>query len=122
MDTKFKDCSIFIAEDNFRLAFDLKNAFVTEGATVSYPADTIEDTLDVIMSSFPIDGAVLSVNLQGEPTFSAAEHLVRRQIPFLFLVSLNSPDIPDSFKDIARMEKPVDIGHLVKVMAELLSQ
>ncbi|WP_143747850.1 response regulator [Mesorhizobium temperatum] len=103
------------------LAFDLSDALVKEGANFIQPADTIEDTLDVIMSSSSIDGAVLGVNLQGEVTFAAAEHLVRRQIPFVFLVGHNSSDIPDSFKNVDRCEKPLDIAHLIEVIDSLIS-
>ncbi|MER8401444.1 response regulator [Mesorhizobium sp. M1348] len=116
-----RNCSIFIAEDDYRLASDLRDAFVKVGANVIHPCDTIEDTLDVIMSSSSIDGAVLSVNLQGEATFAAAEHLVRRQIPFVFLTCLNSSDCPDSLKGIDRFEKSVDIGYLIEVMGSLMS-
>lgn len=80
--SKLRNCSILIAEDNYTLASDLRDAFIKGGANVIHPSNTVEDTLDVIMSSSSIDGAVLSVNLQGEATFAAAEHLVRRQIPF----------------------------------------
>lgn len=118
---KLRDYSILIAEDDYTFALELRDAFVTEGAKVIHPPDTIEDTLDVIMSSSSIDGAVLSVNLQGEATFAAAEHLVRRQIPFVFLESLSSSDIPDSFKGIDRFKKSIDIAHLIEVMEALVS-
>ncbi|MEI9415706.1 response regulator [Mesorhizobium sp. Cs1321R2N1] len=111
---------IFIGEDDFALGSELQRAFIKAGATVYYPADTIEDALDVIMSSAAIDGAVLNVNLQGEATFAAAEHLERRQIPFVFLAGFNASNIPESFRNTARFEKPVDVDRLTRVMEALV--
>ncbi|WP_192258115.1 response regulator [Mesorhizobium caraganae] len=116
-----QDYCIFVGEDDFALATELRYAFVRAGATVNYPADTIEDALDVIMSSAAIDGAVLSVNLQGEATFAAAEHLQRRQIPFVFLAGFNASNIPERFRNTARVEKPVDVDRLTGVMEALVS-
>ncbi|MER9120962.1 response regulator [Mesorhizobium sp. M0954] len=113
--------SIFIGEDDFSLASELRDAFVKAGATVNYPADTIEDALDVIMSSAVIDAAVLNVNLQGEATFAAAEHLQRRQIPFVFLQGFNASNIPETFRNTARFEKPVDVDRMTEVMEALVS-
>ncbi|MER8427906.1 response regulator [Mesorhizobium sp. M1403] len=117
---KLKNCSILIATDDFALAFDLQDAFVEAGANVIYPVDTIEDTLDMIMSSVSIDGAVLGVNLQGEATFAAAEHLVRRQIPFVFLVGRNTSDLPDHFGHINRCEEPIVPADLSNMMESLI--
>lgn len=69
---KLRNCSILIAEDDYTFVFGLRDAFVKADANVIHPTDIIEDTLDVIMSSSSIDGAVLSVNLQGEATFAAS--------------------------------------------------
>ncbi|BAV52832.1 Chemotaxis protein CheY (plasmid) [Mesorhizobium loti] len=115
-----KDCSILIALDDFALAFALREAFVQVGADVIYPVNTIEDTLDIIMSSAPIDGAILGVNLQGEATFVAAEHLARRKIPFIFLVGHNMSDIPAKFDPIKRLEEPVVPASLVQLMISQL--
>ncbi|MER8831170.1 response regulator [Mesorhizobium sp. M0938] len=119
--SKLRNCIILIAEDDYTLASDLRDAFVKVSASVIHLSYTIEDTLDVIMSSSPIDGAVLSVNLQGEATFVAAEHLLRRQIPFLFLESLNSSDIPPSFRTVDRFRKSIDVGHLTKALGAMIS-
>lgn len=48
---ELRNCSILVAEDDHVLAFDVRNAFVKAGANVSYPVDTIEDRLDVVMPS-----------------------------------------------------------------------
>ncbi|MCV3211894.1 response regulator [Mesorhizobium sp. YC-39] len=119
--SKLRNCSILIAEDDYTLASDLRDAFVKVGASVIHPSYTIEDTLDVIMSSSPIDGAILSVNLQGEATFVAAEHLLRRQIPFLFLESLNSSDIPPSCRTVDRFKKSIDVSLLTEALGAMIS-
>ncbi|MER9202311.1 response regulator [Mesorhizobium sp. M0933] len=112
-----KNRSILIATDNFALAFKMKDAL--EGANVIYPVNTIEDALDLIMSSAVINCALLGVNLQGEATFVAADHLMRRQIPFVFLVGHNASDIPDHYGHIDRYEEPIVPAQLIERIESL---
>ncbi|OHV59548.1 hypothetical protein LCM4576_33220 [Mesorhizobium sp. LCM 4576] len=112
---------ILIAEDDYRLSLRISVALNDIGANCIYPADTIEDALDHVMSSSRIDAAVISVSLQGETTFAAAEHLVRRKIPFVFLTHLETYAIPQEFDGVERFEKPIDIDRLVVRIASLLT-
>lgn len=106
--------------DDFSAALAAHEAFVHAGADVLYPVNSIEDTLDTIMSSALIDGAILAVSLQGEATFVAARHLVRRQIPFIFVVGHTTPEIPHEFNEIERIEAPVKPGALLDSMNALI--
>ncbi|GLR45294.1 hypothetical protein GCM10007880_58110 [Mesorhizobium amorphae] len=119
--SQLRNRNIFIAEDEYSFACELAKTLAMAGARVIRPVDAIEDTLDFIMSSALIDGAILSVNLQGEATFVAAEHLLRRRIPFIFVVGFNSSTIPEELKDIPSFEKPVDPGQLIVAMASLIA-
>ncbi|RAZ72956.1 response regulator [Mesorhizobium atlanticum] len=111
---------ILIAEDNNSVAVSLGEAFGAQGAKVLYPFATIEDVLDLIMSSQPIDAAVLSLTLQGEETFVAAENLVRRHIPFVFLKGHNAPEIPGHFEGVGRFDKSGNLAdtahHLTRIV------
>ncbi|MER8439991.1 hypothetical protein NKH36_12395 [Mesorhizobium sp. M1312] len=111
---------ILISADDSAFAFRLSDALGAAGADVIYPANTIEDSLDIIMSSSRIDAAILSLSLQGEVTFVAAENLVRRRIPFAFLMGQNAPDIPEEFKDIVQLVTSGNLSNMVGLVQTLI--
>lgn len=111
---------VLIGSDDSSFAFRLRDALSAAGADVLYPTSTIEDTLDILMSSSPIDAALLSLLLQGEATFVAAQNLVRRRIPFAFLVGQNAPDVPDEFQEIVQVERSGNLSNMVGVVQTLV--
>ncbi|MER8396202.1 hypothetical protein NKH10_31005 [Mesorhizobium sp. M1340] len=111
---------ILIGSDDSAFAFRLSDALGAAGAEVIYPANTIEDILDMIMSSSRIDAAILGLSVQGEVTFVAAENLARRQIPFAFLIGQNAPDIPEEFEDIVQLETSGNLSNMVGLLQTLI--
>ncbi|MGX5804425.1 hypothetical protein ACWGS9_24715 [Bradyrhizobium sp. Arg314] len=111
---------ILIADDDSTVASCLKQALGAEGAKIVCPWDSIEDLLDMVMSSRPIDGAVLSLSLHGEETFVAAENLARRHIPFVFLKGSNAPEVPDHFEGATVLEKSCDAADIVQHMKTII--
>ncbi|MGX5851161.1 hypothetical protein ACWGTO_29300 [Mesorhizobium sp. PL10] len=119
-DQKLLGREILIAEDDSKVASGPKDALSAEGAKIVCPWDTIEDLLDTVMSSRSIDGAVLSLSLQGENTFVAAENLARRHVPFVFLEGRNAPEVPDHFNGVAVLEKDSDAAVIVQHLATIV--
>jgi DNA-binding NtrC family response regulator len=69
-----------------------------------------------------LDGAVLDMNLRGEPAFALAEQLKASDVPFV-IVSGYSPDaLPTSLGAVPRLEKPVDSWRAVKALAEAIAE
>ena len=53
-----------------------------------------------------LDGAILDVNLAGEPSYPVAEALGRRGVPFLFLTGYGSAGVEPAFRDRPVLQKP----------------
>ena len=100
------------------LADDLRCALESVGAVVIGPVGQLEGALDLIKAEGRIDGAVLDVNLGGQPVFAAAA----RQVPVVFTTGYDASAIPARYSDIPRCEKPLDIGKLTGAIGRLLPQ
>ena len=104
------------------LADDLRCALESVGAVVIGPVGQLEGALDLIEAEGRIDGAVLDVNLGGQPVFAAADRLIARQVPVVFTTGYDASAIPARYSDIPRCEKPLDIGKLTGAIGRLLPQ
>lgn len=109
-----RDRRILVVEDEYMLADDLRAELDEAGAVVVGPAGTVEDAMALIGSGEPIDGAVLDVNLRGEPVFPAADLLAERGVPFLFTTGYDQSAIPERFERVPRCEKPIDMARVAR--------
>lgn len=63
---------------------------------------------------------MLDVNLAGEPCFPAAAALQARGVPFIFLTGYDAmATLPPEYKEVPRLEKPVDDDALGRMMARI---
>lgn len=80
-------------------------------------APSVRQALEQI-DGVELDGAVLDVNLQGERSFPLAEHLIARDVPFVFLTGYDSATVfPDQFRDAPRLSKPVETRLLIEAVS-----
>lgn len=114
-----QNCAILIVEDEYLLADDLATELRDHGATVVGPAATIEQALALLAENPPLDGAVLDVNLRGQPIFPVADELAGRGVPFVFATGYDSAAIPERFGGTPRCEKPLRLTDLVKALARV---
>ncbi|MBZ9857349.1 response regulator [Mesorhizobium sp. CA13] len=109
---------VLVVEDVFLIAMDLSDQLMESGCEVIGPASSVKQALEKI-DSVPLDGAVLDVNLAGEQSFPIAELLASRGIPFLFLTGYDSVTIiPEAFKQIPKLSKPVSEKALTSAVAQ----
>jgi DNA-binding response OmpR family regulator len=64
--------------------------------------------------------AILDINLSGRPAFPLAEQLAAAGIPFLFLTGYARADLPERYRTLPRLQKPVDPSELRRAMAAAL--
>jgi two-component sensor histidine kinase len=108
---------ILVAEDSAWLATELSSMLADAGFRVIGPAATLARALE-LAGREPLDGAVLDVNLDGQPVFPAAELLRRRAIPFVFLSGYGeSYPWPPQFAGVPRLSKPLQPGPLLAALA-----
>ncbi|MDX8523663.1 response regulator [Mesorhizobium sp. MSK_1335] len=109
--------TVLVVEDVFMLAEDLSDQLTQAGCTVIGPAPTVAEALQRI-EGVALNGAVLDVNLRGEPSFPLAEHLALGNVPFIFLTGYDSVTVfPDKFRDAPKLTKPVNYNVLVEAVS-----
>jgi CheY-like chemotaxis protein len=109
---------VLVVEDDYYLATDAARALQGAGAVVIGPYPTDEAALTTLDASRP-DAAIVDINLGSGPSFKLAEVLRDRGIPFLFVTGYDQGAIPARFKDVERLEKPIQLRRVVEVVAKL---
>ncbi len=66
------------------------------------------------------DVAVLDVNLDGQESFSVADILTRRNIPFVFSTGYGGGGLPDRLKGKPVLQKPFLQADLARVLSRVL--
>lgn len=107
---------VLIAEDEYLLAYCLRDELEQAGATVLGPAPSVDAALALIESSPMTDGAVLDINLNGELVFAAADALAARGVPFVFTTGYEQGAVPERYSHVTRYEKPFDPADIVRAL------
>ena len=115
-DKTLQDCLILVAEDEYLLADDLCTELADHGATVVGPAATVDQGLALLGETERLHGAVLDVNLRGEPVFPLADQLIARGRPFVFTTGYDANAIPERFAGVPRCQKPVRVADVVRAL------
>ena len=120
-DQSLADCRILVVEDAYSIADDIGMALRAAGAVVVGPAPNGRVALSLLCAE-RVDAAVLDINLHGETVYSVADMLLARGKPFVFASGYAKSSIPEAYRDIALLEKPVDSRRLIAVLAPLIAQ
>lgn len=99
---------VLLIEDEHIVAMAFARALRQFGATIVGPAATVEQALQLIASSAPIDGAMLDVNLRGVRAYDVADALRERGVPFVFATGYSAPIIPERYRTIPVLVKPFE--------------
>lgn len=119
-DRTLNRCRILVVEDEYLLADELSAELSNEGAIVLGPVPTVKDALSVIENGDAPDGAILDVNLGGEPVFPVADVLISRGVPLVFTTGYDSSALPPRFQHLPRCEKPVSIRRITAALGKAL--
>ena len=112
---------LLIVEDEYLVAAELAAALEDFGAVVLAPAGSVRDALDrVAHAGKRIDAAVLDINLRGESVYPVAAKLTELNVPFVFTTGYDAESIPTPYAAAPRLEKPADIGQLVRILEKTL--
>ncbi|APP75456.1 response regulator [Xanthomonas vesicatoria] len=97
---------ILVVEDDYLLAEALNDLLVEAGARVVGPVGNVQDALSLLASGQTIDGALLDVNVRGQPVFPVADALLERGVPFSFCSGYDRYTLPPRFAHLSYCMKP----------------
>jgi CheY-like chemotaxis protein len=111
---------ILLVEDDPIIAIMLGDMLHELSCNVVGPAGSVSAALALLLSSGPIDGAVVDWNLGRETTAPVAEELLERSIPFVFSTGYGAERIRLHFNGIPVLTKPYNIIALRQGLIPLL--
>lgn len=112
---------ILVVEDEYLLADDLHMELERLGAIVIGPVGGLAAAQAIISSTQDIHAAVLDANLKGELVFPAADNLVERKVPIIFVTGYDAAIVPERFRSAPRCEKPVGIARIIETLLQTLA-
>lgn len=111
---------ILVIEDEYMLADEVRIELEARAAMVLGPVGRLDQALALIRSTPDIDGALLDVNLGGQPVFAAVDLLRAREIPVILTTGYDTGSIPERYADIVRCEKPLVMAKVVTTLESVL--
>lgn len=98
-----------IAEDNYLMAQEVGDFVRRCGYDVAGAVPSVETGL-ALLAEGPIQGAIIDIDLAGEPSYPICEALASRGLPFVFLSAYSSPHalIPQAFRHAPQLGKPIE--------------
>lgn len=110
---------ILVVDDEPLISMLVESWLEELGCEVVGPAGSVEGGLELIASG-PLDGAILDINLGGENSYSVADALKAKGIPFAFATGDSGVDEDSGFKDPLLLHKPFDFEAVKTVVGKLL--
>ncbi|HEX2101013.1 MAG TPA: response regulator, partial [Candidatus Synoicihabitans sp.] len=99
---------ILLVEDEAMVAMLIEGMLEDLGCRVAEWATNVGAALEAVDRD-EFDGALLDVNLRGEPVYPVAELLAGRRLPFIFVTGYGRTADPlGRFSDAAVLKKPFD--------------
>ncbi len=112
---------MLIVEDEFLLALTLEEDLKSAGGIVVGPFTTLPEALTAIAEE-SFDLALLDINLRGEMSYAAADALVQKGAPFVFLSGYSATSLPERFRDFRRLSKPYGAEQLIEALETILQR
>jgi CheY-like chemotaxis protein len=110
---------ILVVDDEPLVSMLVEDWLVELGCEVVGPARSVQQGL-AIAGSAELDGAILDINLAGNTSYSVAETLKRRGVPFAFATGDVEIDKAAGFPDPIVLSKPFDFERVKTVLGKLL--
>jgi two-component sensor histidine kinase/DNA-binding response OmpR family regulator len=98
---------ILLVEDEGIVGMLMRTFLEETGYDVTGPVATLNDALATARAQV-FGGAVLDINLGGEPVYPLAELLSARAIPFVFATGYNGDGVDSRFAHIPTLQKPIE--------------
>jgi CheY-like chemotaxis protein len=112
---------VLVVEDEALVAQFLEELLTTFGCNVAgIAANTTQAMSFIETEGADLHGALLDINLDGEPVYPLAERLGELQLPYAFVTSYDDDAIDPRFSRVPVLHKPfrpLDLASLVASIA-----
>jgi DNA-binding NtrC family response regulator len=109
-----------VVEDEMMVAWLLEDMLANLGYEAVGPAARVDQAMAIINEE-AIDAAVLDMNLNGQMSYSVADALTRRNVPFVFSTGYEKARLLDSYRRFQVLRKPYRQLELRDALAKLLT-
>lgn len=110
---------VLVVEDEMMVLLNIESMLADLGCEAISVAATVESAL-ALVDAERFDCAMLDVNLGGQTSYSIADALVIRRIPFVFSTGYSDDRIAVRFGDRPVLKKPYSDEELAAALARLL--
>lgn len=110
--------TVFVVEDQFLIAQDLRAVIERARGTVLGPASSRKDAMPIARDG-EMDAAILGIQLDDGTCVEIARILKGRDIPYVVVTGYNRDAIPPELRDAPFLAKPVRREELIQAIAGL---
>ena len=108
---------VLIVEDEAMITMLLEDMLSDLGHHVSGTSSKMSDA-EVLVSKNEADLAILDVNLAGQETYTLAETLAARGVPFIFATGYGTDGIRGNWPGVPVLQKPFQIRELAAAIEQ----
>jgi len=108
----FAALKILVLEDDYLIARDITQTLQNEGVFVVGPFSSFEEAR-MVLDQQEVDAAILDVRLAENLSFTPAEILLDRRLPFVFVSGVGEEAFPDHLRTVPRIEKPFSTDQIL---------
>ncbi len=110
---------ILLVEDETLVSMVIEEALRDLGCAIVGPVGTRDQAL-ALAKAEPLDGALLDVNLAGEPVYPVADALFSRGIPFAFVTGSGQGGIAARYATMPTLVKPFQLSTVERVLGQIV--
>lgn len=100
---------VLLVEDELLACLEVEDVLKGLGCEVVGPAARLADALRLAREA-EMDGALIDLNLAGEPAYPVIDALVARAIPYTLVTGYDPPSLAPPYRDAPHIGKPFGEG------------
>lgn len=111
---------VLIVEDEPVIGLALEDILESFGWKSAGIASRVVQALDLLETAMP-DAAILDVNLHGEKSYSIADALAHRRVPYVFATGYGDAEHPERHRGVPTVTKPYSIDDVRLALLQIVS-
>jgi CheY-like chemotaxis protein len=117
---KLANRKVLVVEDEMMIAMLIEDMLDEFGCRLIGPATSVQRALELIAKE-QVEVAVLDLNLDGKDTYSIADALRQKDVPFIFATGYGSAGLRQEYGDRQVLQKPFQARALETALVEALA-